>query len=156
MLYWVIINNQRLGPLPVEELKNLNIQRDTLVWHEGLRDWSRAASLPELSDIVPAPAPIPPIPWRNGLQETPEPHGANRQAEPLPPTYLAWNIVVMICCCIPTGLVGLIYSTMVQPRYMRGDYDGARKASQNAEIWLIVTIVAGLISLPFQIIFTLL
>ena len=56
MLYWVIINNQRLGPLPVEELKNLNIQRDTLVWHEGLRDWSRAASLPELSDIVPAPA----------------------------------------------------------------------------------------------------
>lgn len=62
----------------------------------------------------------------------------------------------MICCCIPTGLVGLIYSTMVQPRYMRGDYDGARKASQNAEIWLIVTIVAGLIALPFQIIFTLL
>ena len=71
MLYWVIINNQRLGPLPVEELKNLNIQRDTLVWHEGLRDWSRAASLPELSDIVPAPAPIMMAHSANSLAEWP-------------------------------------------------------------------------------------
>ncbi|PWA99956.1 CD225/dispanin family protein, partial [Paramuribaculum intestinale] len=75
---------------------------------------------------------------------------------PMPPTYLAWSIVAMLVCCVVTGIVALIYSTKVSSRYYAGDYEGARKASENTAIWLAVTIVCGLIAIPFQVVLSML
>jgi len=32
-----------------------------------------------------------------------------------------------------------------------GDYAGAKAASENAAMWIIVTVVCGIIAVPFQI-----
>lgn len=65
--------------------------------------------------------------------------------EPMPPTYLVWAIVATICCCLPAGVAAIVFSSQVSSRYYARDYEGARRASRQAEIWIIVSIVAGVI-----------
>lgn len=73
------------------------------------------------------------------------------KTEPMPSNYLVWSLLAMLLCCLPTGIVALIMSCRVAPRYMAGDLEGARKASRLAEIWIIATIVIGV---PLNMIMT--
>ena len=70
-----------------------------------------------------------------------------RQPErrPMPPTYMVWAIVTTILCCLPAGVVAIVYSSMVSSKYFAQDYEGARRASRNAEVWIIASIVLGVI-----------
>ena len=54
-------------------------------------------------------------------------------------------LATILCCFIP-GIVAIVFSSMVSTRYFNGDFEGARRASRMAEIWIIVSIVAGVIS----------
>lgn len=65
--------------------------------------------------------------------------------EPMPPTYLVWAIVATICCCMPAGVAAIVFSSQVSTRYYARDFEGARRASRQAEIWIIVSIVTGII-----------
>ena len=49
--YFYLINDRQFGPVTKEELKN-KIDKDTLVWYEGLREWSKAKDLDELSSML--------------------------------------------------------------------------------------------------------
>ena len=66
--------------------------------------------------------------------------------EPMPPTFMVWAIVATICCCLPAGIVAIIFSSKVSTKYFSRDYEGARKASERAQIWIIISIVLGIIS----------
>lgn len=66
--------------------------------------------------------------------------------EPMPSTYFVWAIVMTIICCTIPGIVAIIFSSQVSTRYAVGDLEGARRASRNAEIWIIVSFVLGVIS----------
>lgn len=58
--YFYLKNGQQIGPVSFEELKKLSICKDTLVWHEGLSDWTQAQNVDELKTLfVVAPPPIP-------------------------------------------------------------------------------------------------
>ncbi len=46
-----MINEEKVGPLTFEELKEAKINEDTLIWFDGLADWERAGSLEELREI---------------------------------------------------------------------------------------------------------
>lgn len=70
-----------------------------------------------------------------------------------PPTYLAWAIVVTICCCIPGGLIAIYYACQVTTRFVNHDYEGARRASDRAQLWLVISLVLGLIGAPFAFLF---
>lgn len=76
--------------------------------------------------------------------------------EPMPSTYLIWSILVTIFCCFIPGIVAIIFSSQVSTRYMIGDFEGARRASRLAEIWIIVSFVLGVITatlyLPFMLV----
>jgi hypothetical protein len=50
------------------------------------------------------------------------------------------------------GIVGIIYSAQTRSLYQQGDIEGSRRASRSASIWLIVSIVVGLISSVFYIV----
>lgn len=65
---------------------------------------------------------------------------------PLPPTYLVWSVIMTILCCTIPGIVAIVFSSQVTSKYMVGDYEGAVKASRNAEIWIIVSFVLGVLS----------
>ncbi len=69
---------------------------------------------------------------------------------PKPGAYLAWSIVVTLLCCIPFGIVAIVYSTKVNSRYAAGDYAGAEKASERTQLWIIAAIVGGILLGIFQ------
>lgn len=71
--------------------------------------------------------------------------GHGFRPEPMPPTYLLWAILATICCCLPAGIVAIVFSSSVSTKYYSRDYEGARRASRNAEIWIIASIVAGIV-----------
>lgn len=64
---------------------------------------------------------------------------------PMPPTYLVWAIISTICCCLPAGIVAIIFSANVSSKYFARDYDGAKRASDRAQWWIIISIVVGII-----------
>ncbi len=67
-------------------------------------------------------------------------------SEPMPPTYLVWSVVMTILCCFIPGIVAIIYSAQVSSKFYRGDIEGSRRASRNAEIWIIISFVLGVLT----------
>lgn len=65
---------------------------------------------------------------------------------PMPDSYLLWSILSLIFCCFIPSIVAIIYSAKVSSRYYAGDYKGSERASRNAQIWIIVSIVFGIVS----------
>lgn len=57
-----------------------------------------------------------------------------------PGSYLALAIISTILCCLPTGIVSIIYATKVNSLYEDGNYNEAIKASKNAKTWGLVSI----------------
>lgn len=103
--------------------------------------------------VTPPPAPIPnpvqnpaPAPYPFN-QQPPVPHtsGFNNQ-EPMPDTYLVWSVLATVLCCLIPGIVAIVYSTMVSSKYYAKDYDGARRASEKAQYWIIASVVLGVIT----------
>jgi len=58
--YYIIENNEKKGPFSFEELKEFKISFNTLIWTEGLTDWTKAKNIDELKTILDKiPPPIP-------------------------------------------------------------------------------------------------
>ncbi len=62
---------------------------------------------------------------------------------PMPDNYLVWAILTTIFCCVPLGIVSIVYSTQVSSKYYAGDYVGAAASSENAKKWAIWSAVAS-------------
>ena len=51
--YFVSKNSQpKEGPFNLEQLKKIKIDKDTLVWYEGLEEWKNANEIDELKDLI--------------------------------------------------------------------------------------------------------
>jgi len=79
---------------------------------------------------------------------TPPPRSSAR-LPPLPagqvPNYLVWSILATLCCCLPFGIVAVIYSAQVNTKLGAGDLAGAQTASDNAKMWCWISLGAGVI-----------
>ena len=60
--------------------------------------------------------------------------------------YLVQSILVTLCCCMPFGIVALVFSAQVNSKLAAGDVAGAEAASRSARTWIIVTLIAGFIT----------
>lgn len=73
------------------------------------------------------------------------PPGAN-----VPGYLLPASIAVTILCCstigVIPGIVAIVFSAQARSRSQAGNYAGASQAVRKANIWLVVAIVLGLIS----------
>ena len=69
-----------------------------------------------------------------------------RVGEPVPrvPNYLAQSILVTLFCCVPFGIVSIVYAAQVNSKLMAGDYAGAVDASIKAKTWCWVSFGIGL------------
>lgn len=71
-----------------------------------------------------------------------------------PPNYLVWAILSTILCCVPAGIVSIVFATKVNSKWQAGDQAGALKASNNAKTWAIVAavlgVIVGIISIALQ------
>lgn len=64
-----------------------------------------------------------------------QPNYAQGQMPPRPDNYLVWAILSTIFCCLPFGIVSIVYSAKVDSLYTSGDYVGAQQAADNAKKW---------------------
>lgn len=60
------------------------------------------------------------------------------------PNYLVHAIVVTVLCCLPFGIVAIVYAAQVNGKLAAGDYGGALEASSKARTWCWVSFGAGL------------
>lgn len=62
--FYLFINNQQVGPIPMQQLSQYaqsgQLTPDTLVWKEGMAQWSAARTVPELQQLFITPGPPPP------------------------------------------------------------------------------------------------
>lgn len=70
---------------------------------------------------------------------------ASEENRPMPSSYLVASILATVLCCAIPGIVAIVFSSMVSSKYYSGDYAGAEKSSQRAQIWIIASIVVGII-----------
>lgn len=179
MKYWIIENGRPIGPFTKEELKvRRDFTADLPVWYTGLSDWTTVSQIPELADLL-EPVVDEENPAVDDVNYTEQPTTEEEAAtEPVnhsaatpwivsappesidgverPKSYMGWSIVMLLCCCLPGGVAGLIFGSQVNRNWMRGDVKGAVKASEYAQWCIIISIVVGLVALPFQAIFSLL
>ena len=64
---------------------------------------------------------------------------------PRPNNYLALAIISTILCCLPLGIVSIVYSTKVNTAYDSGNYAEAEQNSKNAKTWGIVSVAVALV-----------
>lgn len=50
MKYWIIVDDRHAGPFTATQLLETGLTPDTLVWTEGMPDWTRAANVTELAE----------------------------------------------------------------------------------------------------------
>lgn len=67
-------------------------------------------------------------------------------AEPMPPTYLLLSVLSIVFCCFIPGVIAVVFSSQVSSKYFAGDIEGAKRASRNAEICIILSFVLGVLS----------
>ena len=71
-LFYIAVNGQQTGPFSFDDLRTKNIQRDTLIWTEGLDSWTKAEMLPLVKDILRAiPPPLPNTESKSIFQQVP-------------------------------------------------------------------------------------
>lgn len=50
--YYIVVDDNRIGPLTLTQLSARGIEPSTLVWTDGLSDWTRADCVPELASLL--------------------------------------------------------------------------------------------------------
>jgi len=63
---------------------------------------------------------------------------------PVVPNYLVQAILVTLFCCMPFGIVAIVFAAQVNTKLQIGDYAGALNASKNAKTWSWVAFGCGL------------
>jgi hypothetical protein len=71
------------------------------------------------------------------------PTGDNTPVEEYIPNYTVEAIILMIFCCLPMGIVALVYAAQVNGLILAKEYDRAREASQNARTWCWISFWSG-------------
>jgi hypothetical protein len=89
----------------------------------------------------PPPQPVAAVPGRN----------AGFGAASRPKTYLMEAIVATLLCCIPFGIVAIVYAAQVDSKFSAGDYQGAQKAAHSAKTWYHVALISGLVIIAISI-----
>ena len=144
-------DGQEYGPVDETQLQHWleegRANGDTQVREEGSTDWKPFSSYPELALVLescsadqPPQNPPPPIP----------PHAAQPGTGPaIPsqdvPNYLVPAILVTICCCVPFGIVAIVYAAQVNTKLAGGDLPGAQASSANAKLWCWLAFILGLV-----------
>ena len=62
-----------------------------------------------------------------------------------PPNYLAQAILCTLFCCMPFGVVAIVFAAQVNGKFAAGDVAGAANASRQAKMWATVAFLCGLV-----------
>ncbi|OBA83907.1 hypothetical protein A9W99_05765 [Mycobacterium sp. 1164966.3] len=72
-----------------------------------------------------------------------------------PDNYLVWAILTTIFCCLPAGVVSIVYSSKVSGLWMQGQYAEAQAAANNAKRWAIISAIVAAVLIVGYLVFML-
>lgn len=59
--------------------------------------------------------------------------------------YLVPAILVTLCCCLPGGVVAIVYAAQVNTKLQVGDVAGAEASARNAKLWCWIGFAGGIV-----------
>lgn len=65
--------------------------------------------------------------------------------EAAPSTWLWQSIVATVLCCLPAGIVAIVYASQAQGAVNAGDHTLAREKADKARTWTLVSVGVGLV-----------
>lgn len=139
--YYINAQGTQVGPTEASQLTSV-ITSKTLVWREGMTNWVPAGTIPELAALVPPSIPVP--------------GSASPQSAAKPQSYMWLGILTTLLCCLPCGIISIVYASKVDSSWAAGNYDEAKQNSSYALNYSIVSAIAGVIAYIFAIICVLL
>jgi len=83
-----------------------------------------------------APGPVPQSPYANAVALT-------------IPNYLTPAVLVTLCCCLPIGIVAIIFAARVNGKLAAGDVVGAKSASETARTLCWIGFIGGVVAVGF-------
>ena len=70
-------------------------------------------------------------------------HGASYERKPN--SWLVWAILSTIFCCLPFGIVAIVYASKVDNLWYMGRVYEAESAAKTAKTWTLVSIISGVV-----------
>jgi Interferon-induced transmembrane protein/zinc-ribbon domain len=90
---------------------------------------------------------VPPPP-----QPGPQTSYAPQSAQASVPNYLVQAILTTVFCCLPLGIVSIVYAAQVNSKLQVGDRAGALESSRNARMWAWISFGSGLVLIGLPIV----
>ena len=94
----------------------------------------------------------PPQPQQQAYQQPQQqPYQAQQQgyqqprAPMRPENNMLWGILCTVFCCLPLGIIAIVFSNKVNTLYDSGDYSGAQEAADNAKKYAVMGAICGLV-----------
>lgn len=132
-------DQKEYGPVTADQLRQWiregRANAQTLVQGPESTEWRPLTAFAEFSDaLTPAPSAIP------------GPQASYSTMQPQVPNYLWQSIVCTVCCCLPFGIVAIIFAAQVNGKLANGDVPGAMDASRKARLWCWLSFGFGLVA----------
>lgn len=169
MEYWLLgPENKPKGPYPEERIRaglaagKLNAR--TMICPVGGTEWTTvgtvfgmgadaggaargaASSAPQEQSFMPSsdiglmPAESDPLPMR--AMPVARPSG---QVGSWTPVNLVWPILATLCCCVPGGIVAIIYTVKANAAGNVGNFAEAEAHAKKAKLFLLLSVVIGFV-----------
>lgn len=161
--FYIDYDNAQKGPLTLGQLIDQKISRSTLVWHEELPSWVEAGSISEIDEklreieisqpeVTPPPVPTIDTPlFEQYKTQNFEQKQEEKQIEKQPKTWFVESLLATLLCCMPLGIISLIFSLLSSDAWSKSDYKSALKYSNKAGLWFKITIILSVILIPLII-----
>lgn len=163
--WYVQKGNQRLGPMSLEAIQSMassgQLAPNDYVWTDGMANWQPASTQSWFGSVPQPPAP----PYMQSSSSYP--YGGQQQMQqfgqpgmsyggpapgPEPPSLTGWAIAVMLLCCLPGGIVGLVYGNKAKTEWAKGNFAAAQSAFNTGKMWLMISAGLGVVITIFYVI----
>ena len=126
--YFYMTGNIQGGPVSLETLMRV-VSPDTLVWYEGMGEWTPARFVPELSPMFTQQR-------VHSAYSAPQQYAIPQQ--PNSTSLLVWSIIMTVFCCAIHGAIGIIYAAKSKSAWIEGRYNDAVNDYHKGKMWIIV------------------
>lgn len=63
-----------------------------------------------------------------------------------PDNFLVWSILATIICCLPTGIVAIVYANKVDSLWFANQQAAAIDAAKKAKMWTFISLGLGCVN----------
>lgn len=123
--FYTINGQQQPNPTTISNIEGMirsgTITSSDMVVRDGWTDWKRVSETAEFGSIK-------------------APSTENNK----PSNYLVPAILSLLCCCLPFGIVSVVYATQVDSKWNSGDHAGAQQAAGSAKMWFWIAFGLGM------------